>query len=74
MGDTGSLALGGLVAGLAFATRTVLLLPMLGMLFTIITVTWVIQIGSYQLGSDGCSGWCRCSTTSSWPAGARSTS
>jgi len=49
MGDTGSLALGGLIAGLAFATRTVLLLPILGALFTIITVTWVIQIGSYQL-------------------------
>jgi phospho-N-acetylmuramoyl-pentapeptide-transferase len=49
MGDTGALALGGLVAGLAYATRTVLLLPILGILFTIITVTWVIQIGSYQL-------------------------
>jgi phospho-N-acetylmuramoyl-pentapeptide-transferase len=49
MGDTGSLALGALIAGLAFATRTVLLLPLLGGLFTIIAVTWVIQIGSYQL-------------------------
>jgi phospho-N-acetylmuramoyl-pentapeptide-transferase len=49
MGDTGSLALGGLVAGLAFATRTVLLLPILAILFTIITITWVIQIGSFQL-------------------------
>ena len=49
MGDTGALALGGLVAGLAFATRTVLLLPLLSILFTIITVTWIIQIGSYRL-------------------------
>ena len=49
MGDTGSLALGGLIAGLAFATRTVLLLPILAFLFVIITITWVIQIGSYQL-------------------------
>jgi phospho-N-acetylmuramoyl-pentapeptide-transferase len=49
MGDTGALALGGLIAGLAFATRTVLLLPILGFLFTLITITWVIQIGSYQL-------------------------
>ena len=49
MGDTGALGLGGLIAGLAFATRTVLLVPILGMLFTIITVTWIIQIGSYQL-------------------------
>ena len=49
MGDTGSLALGGLIAGMAFATRTVLLLPLISILFTIIVVTWVIQIGSYQL-------------------------
>ncbi len=49
MGDTGALALGGLIAGLAFATRTVLLLPILGILFTIITITWVIQIGSYRI-------------------------
>ncbi len=49
MGDTGSLALGGLVAGLAFATRTVLLLPLLGVLFTVIAVTWVIQIGSFRI-------------------------
>jgi len=49
MGDTGSLALGGLVAGLAFATRTVLLLPLLAILFTMIAVTWIIQIGSFRL-------------------------
>jgi phospho-N-acetylmuramoyl-pentapeptide-transferase len=49
MGDTGALALGGLIGGLAFATRTVLLVPILGLLFTIITITWVIQIGTYQL-------------------------
>jgi phospho-N-acetylmuramoyl-pentapeptide-transferase len=49
MGDTGSLALGGLIAGLAFATRTVLLLPLLAVLFTMIAVTWIIQIGSFRL-------------------------
>ena len=49
MGDTGSLGLGGLVAGMAFATRTVLLLPILAILFTIIALTWVIQIGSFKL-------------------------
>jgi phospho-N-acetylmuramoyl-pentapeptide-transferase len=49
MGDTGSLALGGLIAGLAFATRTVLLLPVLGVLFTVIALTWIIQIGSFRL-------------------------
>ncbi len=49
MGDTGSLALGALIAGLAFATRTVLLLPLLGVLFTMIALTWIIQIGSFRL-------------------------
>ena len=58
MGDTGSLALGGLIAGLAFATRTVLLLPILGVLFVIITMTWIIQIGLVPgSGNGGCSGW-----------------
>ena len=29
--------------------RTVLLLPLLGVLFTVIAVTWVIQIGSFRI-------------------------
>jgi phospho-N-acetylmuramoyl-pentapeptide-transferase len=49
MGDTGALGLGGLVAGLAFATRTVLLLPLLAVLFTLIALTWIIQIGSFRI-------------------------
>jgi phospho-N-acetylmuramoyl-pentapeptide-transferase len=49
LGNTGALALGGLVAGLAFATRTVLLLPILALLFTLIAVTWTIQVSGYQL-------------------------
>jgi phospho-N-acetylmuramoyl-pentapeptide-transferase len=49
MGDTGSMALGSLIAGLAMATKTVLLLPLMGLLFFIIVVTWVMQIGSYRL-------------------------
>ena len=48
MGDTGSMALGSLIAGLAVATKTVLLLPLLGLLFFIIVVTWIMQIGSYR--------------------------
>src|SRR4051812_15902696 len=43
MGDTGALGLGSLVAGLAYSTNTVLLVPILGLLFVIITVTWVMQ-------------------------------
>jgi phospho-N-acetylmuramoyl-pentapeptide-transferase len=49
MGDTGSLALGGALAGLAIVTRTELLLLLLGGLFVIITMSVVIQIGSYKL-------------------------
>ncbi len=48
MGDTGSMALGSLIAGLAVATKTVLLLPLMGLLFFIIVVTWIMQIGSYR--------------------------
>jgi len=49
MGDTGALGLGSLIAGLALATKTVLLLPIIALLFVIITVTWVMQIGSFKL-------------------------
>ena len=49
MGDTGSLALGGALAGLAITTRTELLLLLLGGLFVIITLSVVIQVGSYKL-------------------------
>jgi phospho-N-acetylmuramoyl-pentapeptide-transferase len=49
MGDTGSLALGGVLAGLAVTTRTQLLLAILGGLFVIITLSVVIQVGSYKL-------------------------
>jgi phospho-N-acetylmuramoyl-pentapeptide-transferase len=49
MGDTGSLALGGALAGLAIVTRTELLLILLGGLFVIITLSVVIQVGSYKM-------------------------
>ena len=49
MGDTGALALGGTLAGLAIVTRTELLLPLLGGLFVIVTLSVVIQAGSYKL-------------------------
>lgn len=48
MGDVGSLGLGALIGGLAVATRTTLLLIMIGGLFVIITTTWVIQIVSFR--------------------------
>jgi phospho-N-acetylmuramoyl-pentapeptide-transferase len=48
MGDTGAMAIGGLVAAMAMATRTVLLLPIIGGLFVIITMSLVIQRISYR--------------------------
>ncbi|AUH43510.1 phospho-N-acetylmuramoyl-pentapeptide-transferase [Streptomyces sp. CMB-StM0423] len=49
MGDTGSLALGGALAGLAIASRTELLLAILGGLFVLITLSVVIQVGSFRM-------------------------
>lgn len=49
MGDTGSLALGGVLAGLAITTRTELLLVLLGGLFVIITLSVILQVGCFQL-------------------------
>ncbi|MFC7548455.1 phospho-N-acetylmuramoyl-pentapeptide-transferase [Plantactinospora sp. GCM10030261] len=48
MGDTGALGLGGLIGGLAMATRTIFLLLILGGLFVIITMSVVIQIISFK--------------------------
>ena len=48
MGDTGSLALGGLMAGLAILTRTELLLIALGGLYAAITVSSIIQTGWFK--------------------------
>ena len=48
MGDTGSLALGGALAGLAICSRTELLLALLGGLFVLITMSVVIQVGSFK--------------------------
>jgi phospho-N-acetylmuramoyl-pentapeptide-transferase len=49
MGDTGSLALGGVLAGLAVTTRTQLLLVILGGLFVIIASSVIIQVGSFKM-------------------------
>jgi phospho-N-acetylmuramoyl-pentapeptide-transferase len=49
MGDTGSLALGGVLAGLAVCTKTQLLLLILGGLFTIITASVIIQVSVFKV-------------------------
>ncbi|HJQ43298.1 MAG TPA: phospho-N-acetylmuramoyl-pentapeptide-transferase [Jatrophihabitantaceae bacterium] len=49
MGDTGSLALGGLMAGLAIMSHTELLLVVLGGLFAAVTLSGIIQTGWFKL-------------------------
>ena len=48
MGDTGSLALGGLVAGLSVTSRTELLMIIIGALFVVEAASVVIQVASYK--------------------------
>ena len=49
MGDTGSLSLGGALAGLAILTRTELLLLVVGGLFVMITMSVILQVGWFKL-------------------------
>ena len=49
MGDTGSLALGGALAGLAILTRTELLLVLLGGLFVTQTLSVILQVGYFRI-------------------------
>jgi phospho-N-acetylmuramoyl-pentapeptide-transferase len=48
MGDTGSLSLGGALAGLAILTRTEFLLAILGGLFVIQTLSVMLQVGFFK--------------------------
>jgi phospho-N-acetylmuramoyl-pentapeptide-transferase len=49
MGDTGSLAIGGAIAGFAILSRTQLLLVILAGLFVMITLSVIIQVGYFKL-------------------------
>lgn len=49
MGDTGSLALGGAIAGIAVITRTELLLIFLGLIFVLEALSVIVQVASFQL-------------------------
>ena len=49
MGDTGSLGLGGLIAGLAICTRTELLVVVLAGLFVLEVVSVMAQVASFKL-------------------------
>lgn len=49
MGDTGSLALGGAVAGLAVAMKLPLILPIVGFIYCAEAVSVMLQVGSFKL-------------------------
>ena len=49
MGDTGSLAIGGMMAAMSVLTRTELLMPIMAVLFVIITASVVLQVGWFKL-------------------------
>ncbi|MEX1218198.1 MAG: phospho-N-acetylmuramoyl-pentapeptide-transferase [Acidimicrobiales bacterium] len=49
MGDTGALAIGAGLASLALSTNTILLLPIIGGLFVMETVSVILQIGSFKM-------------------------
>ena len=49
MGDTGSLALGGVIAMEALVLKSPLLLPLMGVAFVVSVLSVMIQVGSYKL-------------------------
>ena len=49
MGDTGSLALGAAISVLAVATRLIYLLPVMGFMDILSTVSVILQVGSFKL-------------------------
>jgi phospho-N-acetylmuramoyl-pentapeptide-transferase len=49
MGDVGSLALGGALAGIAITLRTQLLLVLLGLIFVLITASVIIQVLFFKI-------------------------
>ena len=49
MGDTGALAIGAALATLALTTNTQLLLPVIGSLFVLETVSVILQVGRFRL-------------------------
>jgi len=49
MGDTGSLAIGGVLAYMAIIGKSEALLVLIGLIFVIETVSVILQIGSYKL-------------------------
>ena len=49
MGDTGSLFLGGIVCGLAFALDMPLILVLVGLIYIVETLSVILQVGYFKL-------------------------
>ncbi len=49
MGDTGSMALGGVLCGLMITSRTILMIFVVGIMFVCSAVSVILQVGSYKL-------------------------
>jgi phospho-N-acetylmuramoyl-pentapeptide-transferase len=49
MGDTGSLAIGGVLAYLAIIAKSEALLLLIGLIFVVETISVILQVGSYKL-------------------------
>ena len=49
MGDTGSMALGGVLAATAIVSRMELLLPIAGLIFVLEALSVIIQVGYFKL-------------------------
>ena len=49
MGDTGSLFLGGMVCGLAFALNIPLVIPIIGLVYVAEVLSDIIQVGYFKL-------------------------
>ena len=69
MGDTGSLALGGLLGSVAVATKHEIVLAIVGGLFVLEAVSVIIQVMSFKMTGKRVFGWRRSIIISSISAG-----
>lgn len=49
MGDMGSMALGGALSAMAILSRSILIIPVVGIMFVCSAVSVILQVGSYKL-------------------------
>ncbi len=69
MGDTGSLALGGLLGTMAVAVKHEIVLAIVGGLFVMEAVSVIVQVASFKLTGKRVFRWRRSTTISSSSAG-----